>query len=136
MMKSLQDSRQERPDLCQASSQASNQASKCHLEVAPHDLVALLAPQFKSKTASEWLAEMDQRQVPCAPINDFADILRDPHIGHMGLVKPLELPNGAVTKTIGFPVSISNFQQADMRPPPMLGANNLAVYDDWLGQNI
>jgi crotonobetainyl-CoA:carnitine CoA-transferase CaiB-like acyl-CoA transferase len=53
----------------------------------------------------------------------------------MGLVKPLELPNGAVTKTIGFPVSISNFQQADMQPPPELGADNLAVYDDWLGQN-
>ena len=100
-----------------------------------HELVALLAPQFKTKTASEWLAEMDRRQVPCAPINDFADILHDPHVAHMGLVKPLKLPNGAVTKTIGFPVSISNFQQADMQPPPELGADNLAVYDDWLGQN-
>ena len=42
------------------------------------ELVALLAPRFKSRPAAEWLDEMDRRQVPCAPINDFADILHDP----------------------------------------------------------
>ena len=51
------------------------------------ELVALLAPLFKLRPAAEWLAEMDRRQVPCAPINDFADILHDPHVAHMGLVK-------------------------------------------------
>ncbi|MGB0198200.1 MAG: CaiB/BaiF CoA transferase family protein [Candidatus Puniceispirillaceae bacterium] len=96
------------------------------------ELVALLAPRFKLRPAAEWLAEMDRRQVPCAPINDFADILHDPHVAHMGLVKPIGLPNGAVTKTVGFPVSISGFQQEDIQPPPALGADNQAVFDDWL----
>ena len=96
------------------------------------DLVALLAPRFKLRPAAEWLAEMDRRQVPCAPINDFADILHDPHVAHMGLVKPIGLPNGAVTKTVGFPVSISGFQQEDIQPPPALGADNHVVFDDWL----
>jgi len=96
------------------------------------DLVALLAPRFKLRPAAEWLAEMDRRQVPCAPINDFADILHDPHVAHMGLVKPVSLPNGAVTKTVGFPVLISGFRQADIQPPPALGADNQAVCDEWL----
>ena len=97
------------------------------------ELVALLAPRFKSRPAAEWLAEMDRRQVPCAPINDFADILHDPHVAHMGLVKTLELPNGAITKTVGFPVSISGFYHIDIQSPPALGADNQTVYNEWLG---
>ena len=97
------------------------------------ELVALLAPRFKSRPAAEWLDEMDRRQVPCAPINDFADILHDPHVAHMGLVKTLELPNGAITKTVGFPVSISGIDQTDIQSPPALGADNQTVYDEWLG---
>jgi succinate--hydroxymethylglutarate CoA-transferase len=95
-------------------------------------MVAVLAPLFKTKTAAQWLTEMDKRNVPCAPINDFADILNDPHVAHMGLVQPLTLPNGSTTKTIAFPVSISGFQPDDMQPPPALGADNEAVFDEWL----
>ena len=97
------------------------------------ELVALLAPRFKSRPAAEWLDEMDRRQVPCAPINDFADILHDPHVAHMGLVKTLELPNGTITKTVGFPVSFSGFHHKDTQSPPALGADNQSVYDEWLG---
>ena len=97
------------------------------------ELVALLAPRFKSRPAAEWLAEMDRRQVPCAPINDFSDILHDSHVAHMGLVKTLKLPNGAITKTVGFPVSISGIDHTDIQSPPALGADNQTVYDEWLG---
>jgi len=95
-------------------------------------LVGLLAPQFKTKKAADWLVEMDRRNVPCAPINDFDDILQDPHVAHMGLVKPLTLPNGVTTKTVGFPVAISGFDNAELQSPPALGAHNQAVFDDWL----
>ena len=50
-------------------------------------LIDILAPVFKSRSAADWLEEMDGRNVPCAPINDFAEILRDPHVQHMGLVR-------------------------------------------------
>jgi len=95
-------------------------------------LVDILAPIFAERPAADWLAEMDRRQVPCGPINDFADILADPHVAHMGLVQPLTLPNGAETRTIGFPVAISTLPPTKISPPPALGADNDAVIADWV----
>ena len=94
------------------------------------ELVNLLAPQFKLKSAAEWLAEMDRRQVPCAPINDFADILHDPHVAHMGLVK-LRIAKWRAYKTVGFPVSIAG-SSTQKFSHPALGADNQAICDEWL----
>jgi len=96
-------------------------------------LMDILAPIFKTRTAADWLTEMDRRSVPCAPINDFAEILADPHIQHMGLVKTLDLPNGASTKTVAFPVSISGVNTGTLSPPPLLGEHNEEVLAEWLG---
>jgi crotonobetainyl-CoA:carnitine CoA-transferase CaiB-like acyl-CoA transferase len=76
---------------------------------------------------------MDRRGVPCAPINDYAQILSDPHVGSMGLVRSLTLPNGAETRTTAFPVAISGHDFEVYRQPPELGAHTAEVYDDWLG---
>ena len=97
-------------------------------------LAAILATEFAKRTAAEWLAEMDSRGVPCAPINDYAQILSDPHVASMGLVRPLTLPNGAVTRTTAFPVAISGHEFGIYRQPPELGAHTAEVLGDWLGQ--
>ncbi|MGB2099756.1 MAG: CaiB/BaiF CoA transferase family protein, partial [Candidatus Puniceispirillaceae bacterium] len=97
-------------------------------------LVDILAPVFKSRSAADWLEEMDGRNVPCAPINDFAEILRDPHVQHMGLVRPLDLPNGAKTSSVAFPVAITGVDTSHMQPPPALGAHNSEIIADWLGK--
>ena len=97
-------------------------------------LVDILAPVFKSRSAAYWLEEMDGRSVPCAPTNDFADTLRDPHVQHMGLVKPLNLPNGAKTSSVAFPIVITGVDTSRMQPPPALGAHNDEVIADWLGK--
>ena len=97
-------------------------------------LVNILAPVFKSRSAADWLEEMDGRNVPCAPINDFAEILRDPHVQHMGLVKPLDLPNGAKTNSVAFPIAITGVDTGRMQPPPALGAHNDEIIADWLGK--
>ena len=80
------------------------------------------------------LEEMDGSNVPCAPINDFAEILRDPHVQHMGLVKPLDLPNGAKTNSVAFPIAITGVDTGRMQPPPALGAHNDEIIADWLGK--
>jgi crotonobetainyl-CoA:carnitine CoA-transferase CaiB-like acyl-CoA transferase len=96
-------------------------------------LLALLAPRFATRTAREWLEEMDRRGVPCAPINSYDQILSDPHVAAMGLVRPLTLPNGARTRTTAFPVAMTGFSFAVRRPPPALGAHTGEVFEDWLG---
>jgi succinate---hydroxymethylglutarate CoA-transferase len=95
-------------------------------------LEQILTPLFRAKPAAYWLNEMDSRGVPCAPINTYPEILQDPQVAAMGLVKPITLPNGKPTNTTAFPVDISQFSFEISRPPPRLGADNEHVWSDWV----
>lgn len=95
-------------------------------------LAAILEERFAARTAAEWLEEMDRRGVPSAPINDYADILSDPHVAEMGLVRDLRLPNGVETRTTAFPVRIAGYEFEIRRDPPELGADTEAVFREWL----
>lgn len=97
------------------------------------DLFHILQNLFEERTADAWLVEMDRRGVPCAPINDYADILNDPHVDQMGIVKDLKLPNGVTTRTVDFPVSISGQSIGVYAGPPKLGAHTEEIFMEWLG---
>jgi crotonobetainyl-CoA:carnitine CoA-transferase CaiB-like acyl-CoA transferase len=75
---------------------------------------------------------MDSRNVPCAPINTYDQILADPHVAHLGIVQPMRLPNGVETRTVSFPVKISGYDLSVNFPPPELGADNAVVIAEWL----
>ena len=96
-------------------------------------LLEILEPMFARRTAAEWLEDLDRRGVPCAPINDYAQVLSDPQVEAMGLVRPLDLPNGVRTRTTAFPVSLSDYAFEIFLPPPPLGAHTDEVVRDWLG---
>jgi crotonobetainyl-CoA:carnitine CoA-transferase CaiB-like acyl-CoA transferase len=96
------------------------------------ELAAILQVPFLARNAAEWLEEMDRRGVPCSPINDFADILADPHVREMGIVQDSELPNGVHTPTVVFPVRVKGYAFDSGTPPPRLGEHTEAVYADWL----
>lgn len=97
-------------------------------------LAEILEQRFASRSAREWLEEMDRRGVPSAPINSYGEILSDPQVEAMGLVVPLRLPNGVETKTTAFPVKISGFEFALRSGPPVLGAHNDEVAAEWLAE--
>ncbi len=98
-------------------------------------LASLLNPRFLTQTSAYWLAEMDRRGVPCSPINTYDEILADPQVEHMGLVRPLTLPNGVSTKTTAFPVAMSTHEFQINRQPPMLGEHSAEIFDEWLGSS-
>jgi succinate---hydroxymethylglutarate CoA-transferase len=97
-----------------------------------HELCEILNPLFLERSAAEWLAEMDRRGVPCAPINDYSQILSDPQVETMELVRSLRLPNGLATKTTAFPVAMTAYRFEVFREPPELGAHNIQVLTEWL----
>ncbi len=98
------------------------------------ELVQILQPFFERRSAAEWIAEMDGRGVPCAPINDFAEALADPQVAALGLVQPLELPNGVRTRTTAFPIALTDYAFAVFREPPRLGEHTQEIYAEWLAR--
>lgn len=99
-----------------------------------NQLAALLQPIFLTRTADEWCAALDEKGVPCAPVADYAEILSDEHVAHMGLVRDLTLPNGASTQTVVFPIKLSGHSFEITRPPPRLGEHNSEVFEEWTGK--
>lgn len=97
-------------------------------------LFEILAPIFAARPAAHWLEDLDRRGVPCAPINTFPQVLSHPQVEALGLVQPLDLPNGVRTRTTAFPVRLSGFDFEVYRPPPALGAHGGEVARDWLGE--
>ncbi|WP_138756380.1 CaiB/BaiF CoA transferase family protein [Paenibacillus sinopodophylli] len=95
------------------------------------ELAALLQERFSRQTLAEWIAEFDRRGVPCAPINDYADILKDDIVGQLGLLHQLELPNGAETTAVGYPVKLSNYEFEIYLRPPLKGEHSSQIPEEW-----
>jgi len=95
-------------------------------------LAAALGAAFATRPARHWLDQMDERGVPASPINRYSAVMNDPQVGHLGLVRELELPNGQKTRTTAYPVLVSDFNFEINRPPPMLGEHTAQVMQEWV----
>ncbi len=84
----------------------------------------LLEAEFANDDTAAWLERFRARGVPCAPINNYSQVLQDPQVDHMDWVQPLTLPNGAVTQTFGPPVRFDGASSAIRGAPPALGEHN------------
>lgn len=112
----------ERPEFLTQHERAKNQK----------DLANILEKVFQTRPAERWLNEMIERGVPASLINDFSEVLdENPQVRHMGLVQPLDLPNGVKTRTTGFPLSITGFKFSVRLPPPELGEHTEEVFQEW-----
>lgn len=87
-------------------------------------LLEILEVEFAREDSATWLARFQAAGVPSAPINTYSQVLRDPQVDHMQWVQPLDLPNGAVTRTFASPVRISGEGLPITRRPPALGEHN------------
>lgn len=96
------------------------------------ELAEILESAFVKRNAEEWLEELDTRGVPCAPINTYSDALSMAQTEHMSLIRSLDLPNGARTQTVVFPVAVNGFRSGIRRRPPLLGEHTKEVFGEWL----
>ncbi|MFZ4760072.1 MAG: CaiB/BaiF CoA transferase family protein [Burkholderiaceae bacterium] len=87
----------------------------------------LLEARFAHDTAAGWLARFAPAGVPCAPINGYAEALADPQAEHLELVRPMTLPNGVHTRTVGCPLRIDGAVVPVDTRPPALGEHTTAT---------
>ena len=80
----------------------------------------LLEAEFAHARIDDWVSRFAAAGVPSAPINGFAEALTDPQAAHLELVRPMTLPGGTETQTVGCPVRFDGaVVEVNTRPPAL-----------------
>jgi len=86
---------------------------------------AALAERIESITAdrprSHWLALLEAHDIPCGPINDYAQVFADPQIVAREMVVEVDHPTLGHLKTLGSPIKLSATPPEVRRRAPLLG---------------
>ena len=84
-------------------------------------LTARIEEVLASRPRAHWLSLLEAHDIPCGPINDYAEVLADPHIQARELVVETDHPTLGRIKTLGTPVKLSETPLIPGRPAPRLG---------------
>ena len=91
-----------------------------------------LSEIFATNTQAHWLALLDAKRIPCAPVNNFAQALNDPQVRHRNMVVELKHPNGQTTHAPGNPLKFSRTNEESFSSPPLLGQHSDEVFSELL----
>ena len=95
------------------------------------ELTAILAERFATKTTDEWVAIMEQRDVPLAPVNTIDRLVADPQVEAREMVQTIDHPTAGPIKVFGFPVKFSDTPCELRLPPPTLGQHTGEVLREY-----
>ncbi len=85
------------------------------------EIVEILRQQFRSKPREYWLARLDAREIPSAPINTIAEVFDNPQVRHLGIPRPISHPKMGASKLVGSPINMSGTPAKFFRAAPLLG---------------
>ncbi|MEU7817652.1 CoA transferase [Pseudonocardia sp. NPDC049154] len=95
-------------------------------------IIPLLEEIFRTRTVADWLAPMYAASIPCAPINDVADALVDPHTLERNLIAETESEAFGQVRSLRSAVRVGppGADRAPTRPAPAMGADTERVLED------
>ena len=88
---------------------------------------------LKHKSSQYWLQKLEEKRIPCAPVNRFSQALDDPQIRFRNMVVKLKHPNGNFTHGPGNPIKLSRSDEESFSEAPTLGQHTNAVLFELLG---
>lgn len=102
-----------RPELAADPRFGSNVARVRHVE----DLRTAIEAVLTTRARADWLAILEQAGVPCGPLNDVAEVLRDPQIMARNMVIGCDHPVAGPVQMAGNPIKITGVADPRQRPP-------------------
>jgi crotonobetainyl-CoA:carnitine CoA-transferase CaiB-like acyl-CoA transferase len=83
-----------------------------------------LGRSFVKKEQAEWIVALEALDVPFAPVNDFAAVVEDPQVRHLGTIIEMRHPRMGSVKGVNSAVHFDRQRDTNHAPPPMLGEHN------------
>ncbi len=90
-------------------------------------LASLLAEVFATRPVAEWMRRLEAREVLCAPVNDYGDLLQDPQVRASGMIVEEDHPRAGRFRTLATPIRFSSTPGTRRAPAPALGEHTDAV---------
>jgi crotonobetainyl-CoA:carnitine CoA-transferase CaiB-like acyl-CoA transferase len=84
-------------------------------------LVQELERAFGCKPRDEWLRLLKEADVPCGPVNSYADVATDPQVLANRYITELEHPSLGPIRVVGSPIRMSATPTGPRAPAPELG---------------
>jgi crotonobetainyl-CoA:carnitine CoA-transferase CaiB-like acyl-CoA transferase len=97
------------------------------------ELVPQVAEVMRGKDSEIWLAELNQRGIPCGPINTLDQVFADPQVLHRGIQLSLDHPTAGKVASVANPIKLSQTPIEYEQAPPLLGQHTHQVLTSLLG---
>ena len=78
----------------------------------------------RHRSKREWLEAFDARDIPCGPINNYADVFGDAQIVAREMVVDIAHPTLGRTRALGSPIKLSATPAMVRRRAPQLGEHS------------
>jgi crotonobetainyl-CoA:carnitine CoA-transferase CaiB-like acyl-CoA transferase len=91
------------------------------------ELMALLAGVFAMRPIREWIGLLEERNVPCSPINTIDRMVAEEQVQARDLVVEMDLDGLGPMKMGGLPIKLSETPGAIRSHPPRLGQHTAEV---------
>ncbi|MEM8872355.1 MAG: CaiB/BaiF CoA-transferase family protein, partial [Pseudomonadota bacterium] len=96
-------------------------------------LIPLLGEITVTRTAAAWIAALEDKAVPCGPINTVAEAFAQPQAQARGMRVTLPHPVSGEVDVIGNPIRMSDTPVTYQGAPPQVGEHTRDVLVDLLG---
>ena len=98
------------------------------------DLInARLNEILSENTSAHWLQRLEEKRIPCAPVNRFSQALNDEQVRHRNMVIELNHPDGKSTFGPGNPIKLSRSNEESFAAAPKVGQDTDVVLSRLLG---
>ncbi len=88
------------------------------------ELKPMIEERIRTNTTDHWLELLGTRDMWCAKVQDFDDLMVDPQVAHNELIQTVEHPIAGEVKVIGIPIKFSETPGTIRLNPPTVGQHN------------
>ena len=85
------------------------------------ELITILDKIFLTKNRDEWVKGLEEVDIPCGPVNDYADVASDPQTAANDYIVDFDHPVAGPVKVVGIPVKLSETPGQIRMGAPELG---------------